>query len=129
MMTTKPNTIDEYIALFPANVQTVLQQVRATIRKAAPEAQETIKYAMPTYVLNGNLVYFAAFQHHIGFYATPTGNEAFKEDLSGYKTGKGSIQFPLSQPMPLDLITKIVTFRVHQNQEWAMAKKKGKQSA
>lgn len=128
-MTTKPNTIDEYIAAFPADIQTVLQQVRSTIRKAAPEAQETIKYAMPTYVLDGNLVYFAAFQHHIGFYATPNGNEAFKEDLSGYKTGKGSIQFPLNQPMPLDLITKIVTFRVQQNQEQAMAKKKGGQSA
>ncbi|RIV27016.1 hypothetical protein DYU11_01475 [Fibrisoma montanum] len=126
MMTSKPNTIDEYIAAFPTDVQTVLQQVRATIRKAAPDAQETIKYAMPTYVLDGNLVYFAAFQYHIGFYATPTGNEAFTEDLSGYKTGKGSIQFPLSQPMPLDLITRIVRFRVAENQKRARLKTKTK---
>jgi uncharacterized protein YdhG (YjbR/CyaY superfamily) len=118
-----PKTIDEYIASFPSAVQTLLQQVRTTIREAAPEATETIKYAMPTFVLDGNLVYFAAFDKHIGFYATPTGQDAFKEKLSGYKTGKGSIQFPLDKPIPYELIEDMVRFRVKQNKEKAVAKK------
>lgn len=115
MTTAKPNCIDEYIAGFPEDVQVLLEQIRVTIRATAPDAEETIKYAMPTFMLNGNLIYYAAFTNHIGLYATPTGNEAFKEELSIYKTGKGSIQFPLDQPMPLDLITRIVQFKVEQN--------------
>lgn len=119
----EPKDIDEYIAGFPKDVQLILEQIRATVKEAAPDAEETIKYAMPTFTLKGNLVYFAAFKNHIGFYATPTGNEAFKKDISGYKTGKGSVQFPLDKPMPLPLITKIVTFRVKQNLERSTAKK------
>ena len=95
---TIPKTIDEYIAGFPLDVQDILQKIRATIRQAAPEAQEKISYQMPTFALNGNLVHFAAFKNHIGFYPIPSGIEAFKEDLSPYKQGKGSVQFPLDQP-------------------------------
>ena len=115
MIATKPQTIDEDIAVFPKNVQAILEEVRATIRKAAPEAEETISYAIPTFTLNGHLVHFAAFKGHIGFYATPTGHEAFQKELSGYKVGKGSVQFPLDEPMPLGLITKIVKYRVKEN--------------
>ncbi|GAB2770559.1 DUF1801 domain-containing protein [Rhabdobacter roseus] len=122
--TTIPQNIDEYIAGFPPETQQVLEQVRATIRAAAPEAQETISYAMPTYKLKGVLVYFAAFKNHIGFYATPTGNVAFSEEIAGYKVGKGSIQFPLNQPMPLELISKMVNFRVQENLEKAAQKGK-----
>ena len=114
-MNTLNNTIDEYISGFPDDIQTLLQQIRVTIREAAPEAEEAIKYAMPTFVLNGNLVHFAAFKHHIGFYPVPSGIEAFKKELSAYKGAKGSVQFPLDQPMPLELITKIVLFRVNEN--------------
>jgi len=117
MITTKPNNIDEYIAGFPKDVQKILEQIRTTVKQAAPEAEETISYAMPAFKLQGNLVYFAAFKNHIGFYALPTGNEAFKKELSTYKTGKGSIQFPLDKPMPLDLVTRIVKFRIKENQE------------
>lgn len=120
----KPKDIDEYIAGFPENVQKILQQVRETIREAAPEATEKISYAMPAFVLDGNLVYFAAYANHIGFYALPSGNEAFQKELSAYKMGKGSIQFPLDEPMPLELIKKIVRFRVAENEEKANAKKK-----
>lgn len=116
MKNTAPD-INTYIADFPENVQAILQQVRATIHKAAPEATEDIKYAIPTFVLNGNLVHFAAFKSHIGFYPTPTGIEEFEKELSVYKQGKGSVQFPLDQPMPLDLITRIVKYRVKQNAE------------
>ncbi len=123
MTTTKPKNIDEYIAGFPKDVQEILEQIRATIKKAAPEAEETIKYAIPTFTLNGNLVFFAAFKNHIGFYATPTGNEAFKKELSGYKIGKGSVQFPLDKPMPFDLITKIVKFRIKENSERSSQKR------
>lgn len=122
MLTTKPTTIDKYIASFPTDVQAVLQQVRATIRKAAPDAEEDIAYGMPAYRLNCPLVYFAAFKHHIGFYATPTGHEAFQQELASYKQGKGSVQFPLDQPMPLDLIARIVAFRVAENLEKTMKK-------
>ena len=117
MTTAKPATIDEYIAAFPENVQLLLEQMRTAIKRAAPDAKETIKYAMPTFTLNGNLVYFAAFKNYIGFYATPAGNAEFEKELSVYKTGKGSIQFPLDQPLPLGLITKIVKFRLAQNSE------------
>jgi uncharacterized protein YdhG (YjbR/CyaY superfamily) len=123
MITSKAATIDEYIAGFPKDVQAKLEQVRATIKKAAPDAQETISYAIPTFTLNGNLVHFAAFKNHIGFYPAPTGSEAFRQELSVYKSGKGSVQFHLNQPMPLDLITKIVKFRVAENS--AKAQKKG----
>ncbi len=94
-----------------------MEQVRATIKTAAPDAEETIAYAIPTFKLKGNLVHFAAFKNHIGFYATPTGHGEFAKELSVYQQGKGSVQFPLDQPMPLDLITKIVKFRVRQHLE------------
>lgn len=119
-----PTNIDEYIASFPKAIQQLLQQVRNTIQKAAPDAKEAIKYAMPTFTLNGNLVHFAAFTNHIGFYPAPTGMDAFKKELSVYKTGKGSVQFPLDQPMPLALITKIVKLRVKEDEEKARLKKK-----
>jgi uncharacterized protein YdhG (YjbR/CyaY superfamily) len=119
-----PTTIDEYIADFPQNVQELLQKIRATIRQAAPDAEETINYRMPTFILNGNLVHFAAFKNHIGFYPTPTGVEQFKQELSAYHGSKGSVQFPLDQPVPFDLITRIVEFRVRENLEKASAKKK-----
>jgi uncharacterized protein YdhG (YjbR/CyaY superfamily) len=107
--------IDEYIALFPKEIQSLLQQMRATIKAAAPEAVEKISYQMPTFFLNGNLVHFAAFKSHIGFYPVPTGIEKFKKELSIYKTTKGAVQFPLDKPLPLTLITKIVKFRVAEN--------------
>lgn len=108
-------TVDSYIASFPADVQALLQEVRRTIQQAAPDATEAIKYAIPTFILNGNLVHFAAFKHHIGFYPAPTGIKAFEKDLAPFKQGKGSIQFPFDQPLPLELITKIVTYRVKEN--------------
>ena len=122
-MNTLNNTIDEYISGFPEDIQTLLQQIRVTIKDAAPEAEEAIKYAMPTFVLNGNLVHFAAFKNHIGFYPVPSGIEAFKKELSVYKGAKGSVQFPLDQPMPLELITQIVKFRVSENMKKAKLKK------
>lgn len=112
---TAPATIDEYIASFPKSTQNLLQQVRDTIRKAAPQAEEAIKYAMPTFVLNGNLVHFAGYENHIGFYPAPVGMAEFKADLSKYKTGKGSVQFPIGQPMPLSLIARITRYRVAGN--------------
>ena len=119
----KPENIDQYIFAFPDEVQQILQTVRSTIRQAAPEAQETISYAIPTFTLNKrNLVHFAGFKNHIGFYPAPTGSEAFKEELSAYKTGKGSVQFPLNKPMPLELITRIVKFRVKETLEKAAKK-------
>ncbi len=121
-----PKTIDEYIAGFPRDVQAILQQIRATIREEAPEAREAIKYQMPTFVLNGNLVHFAAFKKHIGFYPTPTGTEHFQKEIAGYKAGKGSIQFPLSEPIPFELIREIVKFRVRESREEAEAKRKKK---
>ena len=123
-MNTLNNTIDEYISGFPEEIQKLLEQVRTTIRQAAPEAEEAIKYAMPTFVLNGNLVHFAAFKNHIGFYPVPSGIEAFKKELSVYKGAKGSVQFPLDKPMPLELIAKIVKFRVVENLQKAKTKKK-----
>ncbi len=113
MANTDYKSIDEYIKTFPEDVQKVLQTVRQTIKKAAPNATEAISYQMPTFKLNGkNLVHFAAWKNHIGFYATPSGNEAFREELSKYQGAKGSVQFPLSEPMPLSLITKIVEYRL-----------------
>lgn len=119
-----PKTIDEYIAGFPDNVQEILEKIRATIRKAAPDAQETISYQMPTFALHGNLVHFAAFKNHIGFYPVPTGIEQFKQELSVYAGGKGSVKFPLDKPIPFDLIGRIVAFRVKENLEKAEAKRK-----
>jgi uncharacterized protein YdhG (YjbR/CyaY superfamily) len=123
---TSPKNIDNYIAGYPENVQKVLQQIRQTIRKAAPQAEETINYGIPTFTLNGNLVHFAAFKNHIGFYPTPSGIEKFKEELSMYEGAKGSVQFPLDKHMPLGLISKIVKFRVKENLERAAAKGKKK---
>jgi uncharacterized protein YdhG (YjbR/CyaY superfamily) len=121
---TVPGNIDEYIAACPPDVQAILQKIRKTIHAAAPQATEKISYQMPTFVLNGNLVYFAAFKEHIGFYPIPTGIEAFKQELSVYKQGKGSVQFPLDRPIPYDLITRIVKFRVEENMKKAQAKAK-----
>jgi uncharacterized protein YdhG (YjbR/CyaY superfamily) len=104
--------IDSYIASFPKETQAILEGLRKTIRLAAPEAKETINYGMPTFTLKGNLVHFAAFKNHIGFYPTPSGIEEFKKELSVYKGAKGSVQFPIDQPLPLELISKIVKFRV-----------------
>jgi uncharacterized protein YdhG (YjbR/CyaY superfamily) len=115
MKTKIPDSVGEYIAGFPPEVQAILAQIRATVKAAAPEAVECIAYAMPAYKLNGPLVYFAGYKNHIGFYATPTGHEAFAEELSAYKQGKGSVQFPLNRPMPLDLIARIVKFRLQEN--------------
>jgi len=123
---TTPSTIDEYIAGFPPDVQEILEKIRLTIRKAAPEARETIKYRMPTFTLKGNLVHFAAFKNHIGFYPVPTAIEQFKDELSVYQGGKGSIRFPLDKPIPYDLIRRIVEFRVKENLERAEANAKGK---
>ena len=117
-----PKNIDEYIAGFPTDVQRILREIRSIIRTAAPDAEEAIKYRMPTFVLNGNLVHFAAFEKHIGFYPTPSGIEAFKDDLSAYHNAKGSVQFPLDKPIPLRLIRKIVAFRVREVREKLAAK-------
>ena len=108
-------TIDTYIAGFPEDVQAILQQIRQTIHETAPEATEAISYGMPTFKLNGNLVHFGAFKSHIGFYPVPSGMAAFEKELPAYKQGKGSVQFPLNQPMPLDLIRRIVEFRVQES--------------
>ncbi len=105
-------TIDEYIAEFPPQTQAVLEQMRALIRASAPDAVETISYAIPTFDLNGHLVHFAGYRNHIGFYPTGRGIEAFRDELASYKGGKGSVQFPLDQPLPVDLIRRIVEFRV-----------------
>jgi uncharacterized protein YdhG (YjbR/CyaY superfamily) len=121
--TKPPKNIDEYISAFPADVQRILMELRQTIRDAAPEAEETINYQMPTFTLNGNLVHFAAFQNHVGFYPTPTGIEAFKEELAPYKGAKGSVQFPIDQPLPLSLIRRIVEYRVKENSERKPKKK------
>ena len=117
-----PKNIDEYIAGFPKEVQVVLNKVRKTIQNAAPQAQETINYQMPTFTLNGNLVHFAGFEKHIGFYPTPSGIHEFKQEIDAYKNAKGSVQFPLDQPIPYDLISRITEFRV--NEQLAKGKKK-----
>ena len=109
------NSIDDYIATFPKDIQNILKELRATIKAAAPDAEEKISYQMPTFFLNGNLVHFAAFKKHIGFYPTPSGIEAFQKELSVYDGAKGSVQFPIDEPMPLKLISRIVKFRVAEN--------------
>jgi uncharacterized protein YdhG (YjbR/CyaY superfamily) len=121
---TAPKDIDGYIAGFPRNVQEMLENIRMTIRKAAPDAEETIKYRMPTFTLNGNLVHFAAFKQHIGFYPAPSGIEEFKAELSLYEGAKGSVRFPFDKPIPFDLISRIVKYRVKNSLEKAEAKAK-----
>jgi uncharacterized protein YdhG (YjbR/CyaY superfamily) len=123
-----PTSIDGYIASAPKDIQKLLEEIRATIKAAAPGAEETINYGIPTFTLHGNLVHFAAFKKHIGFYPTPSGIEAFRDELSNYEGAKGSVQFPFSKKLPLALITKIVKFRVKENQERAKAKTKGKKN-
>ncbi len=123
MISQTPTNIDEYIADFPEKIQSLLKQVRSIVKQAAPEAEESIGYGMPAYKTHGKpLVYFAAFKNHIGFYATPTGHAEFAKELSKYKQGKGSVQFPIDQPIPFELIARIVEFRVIENQEKAKKK-------
>ena len=114
-MKTQYKTIDEYIKTFPADIQGILEKMRQTIKEAAPEATEAISYRIPTFTLNGNLVHFAAFKSHIGFYPTPSGTESFRKELSPYKGGKGSVRFPLDRPIPYALVKKMVAFRVKEN--------------
>ncbi len=119
-------SIDEYISTFPKEIQKILQELRATIKAAAPEAEEKISYQIPTFFLKGNLVHFAAFKNHIGFYPTPGGIEAFKKELSIYESAKGSVQFPIDKPLPLELIRRIVKFRVAENLKKAETKSRKK---
>ena len=120
-----PRNIDEYIAGFPRGVREILEKIRLTIKKAAPKAEEAISYMIPTFKLNGNLVHFAAYKKHIGFYPAPRGKDAFREELSVYEGGKGTVQFRLDKPIPYALIRKIVKFRVKENSvEAAKWKKK-----
>jgi uncharacterized protein YdhG (YjbR/CyaY superfamily) len=124
-MKAKPKTVDEYIALFPLEVQERLQKIRTTIKKAAPKAEETISYQLPTFTLGGKyLIYFAAFKKHVSVYPAPRGAEVFKEELAKYKGGKGTVQFPLDKPIPFSLISRIVKFRVKEHLEKAKGKKK-----
>ena len=121
--TIAPKNVDAYIKQFPKDVQATLQELRNTIKTAAPKAEEIISYKMPAYKYHGMLVYFAGYKNHIGFYAAPTGHDAFKKELSIYKSGKGSVQFPLDKSLPLRLVSQIVKFRVLQNEAKAAAKK------
>ncbi|MES2810239.1 MAG: DUF1801 domain-containing protein [Bacteroidota bacterium] len=123
MKSEQAKNIDEYIAAFPENVQELLQIMRATIQEAAPEATEAIAYAIPTFKQNGNLVHFAGYKNHIGFYPAPMGFEAFKEETAQYEAGKGTLQFPIDKPLPLDLVTRIVKFRIEKNLEKGKKKK------
>lgn len=120
------STIDEYIALYPAEVQTRLRELRAVIHAAAPDAVEKISYQMPTFWLHGNLIHFAAFKNHIGLYPAPSGIEAFAQELAIYASGKGSVQFPHDQPLPLDLVRKIVEYRAAENLKKAAGKARKK---
>jgi uncharacterized protein YdhG (YjbR/CyaY superfamily) len=120
----KFKTVDEYLSALPANTKAILKEVRKTIKKAAPQAEELISYNIPAFTLHGRLVYYAAFKNHIGFYPVSSAIKAFRKELSDYKTSKGTIQFPLDRPIPFVLITKIVKFRVQENLEKAKAKKK-----
>ena len=122
--TDKFASIDQYIHGFPEHVQAILSELRSSIGMAAPQAVEKISYRMPTFYFNGNLVHFAAFKQHIGFYPTPSGITAFQQELKIYKTSKGAIQFPIDQPLPLKLIKKIVEFRVKENSQKKVGKKK-----
>jgi uncharacterized protein YdhG (YjbR/CyaY superfamily) len=124
MQKIQARNIDEYIAAFPKDVQVKLSEIREVIKKAAPKAEEAIKYGIPTYVLHGNLVHFGGFKNHLGFYPAPQGIEEFKKELSVYKGSKGAIQFPYDQPLPKSLITKIVKFRIARTLEKQKAKVK-----
>ena len=115
MKSVKTGNIDEYIEGFPEDIQSLLETMRATIRKAAPEAEETIKYGIPTFTLKGNLVHFGGYKNHIGFYPAPAGIEKFKKELSKYEGSKGTIRFSIDKPLPLALISRIVKFRVKRN--------------
>ena len=117
-----PKSIDEYADLFPAKVRQLIRKMRLTIRKAAPKAEEAISYGIPTFKLNGNLVHFAAYARHIGFYPGTAAIKAFKKEISGYKQAKGTVQFPLDEPLPLALVSRIVKFRVKANLSKKMAK-------
>jgi uncharacterized protein YdhG (YjbR/CyaY superfamily) len=119
-----PSSIDEYIAGFPPDVQQILEQIRRAIKAIAPDAEETIKYRMPTFLLHENLVHFAAFKSHVGFYPTPSAIAKFKDELSAYNGAKGSVQFPLDEPIPLSLIKKIVSFRTEEVQAKKAAQKR-----
>ncbi|MEK4008048.1 iron chaperone [Paenibacillus sp. FSL H3-0333] len=119
-------TVDQYIADFAPEVQELLQSLRKVISEAAPEAVEKISYQMPTWFLHKNLVHFAAYKTHIGFYPAPSGIEVFKEELARYKGAKGSVQFPIKEPLPYELITRIVKYRVEENQQQAAEKRKKK---
>ena len=122
--TATAKNVDEYIKRYPADVQPVLQKIRQTIRKTAPEAKEVISYQIPGYMLNGVLIFFAAFRNHISVYPAPRENEAFKKELSAYKGGKGTVQFPIGQPIPYDLIMRITKFRLRENEERPATKNK-----
>ena len=119
MQTKTPKDIDEYIAGFPKDIQKILSKIRSTIRRAAPKAEEAISYQIPTFRLNGNLIHFAAYKNHIGLYPAPRAVEKFKKELERYGSSKATIKFPLDAPVPYNLITKIVKFRVEQNSEKA----------
>jgi uncharacterized protein YdhG (YjbR/CyaY superfamily) len=121
--------IDEYIAGFPTKVQKILQKVRKTIQRAAPDAAEAISYAIPTFKLNGNLVHFAGYQNHVGFYPAPQGVAEFEVDMARYGAGKGTARFPLDEPIPYDLIARITTFRVGKNMESTAAKSTKRRAA
>ncbi len=119
-MRTDYKSVDEYISIFPEDIRRILEKIRAIIKEKAPEATEGMAYGMPSYKTNGKpLIYFAAYERHIGFYATPAGHSEFKKELSGYKQGKGSVQFPLDKPVPFELIRRIVEFRVKENDQFA----------
>lgn len=119
-----PENIDEYIEGFPTKVQKILQKIRKTIQKAAPDAEEAISYAIPTFKLNGNLIHFAAYEHHIGLYPRPRGVKEFEKEIAQYEGGKGTLRFPLDEPIPYDLIARIVKYRVQKNLEKPGAKTK-----
>jgi uncharacterized protein YdhG (YjbR/CyaY superfamily) len=110
-----PNEIDKYISGFPDNIQKLLQLLRETIRRAAPDAVEVISYQMPAFKMNGILVYFAGYKNHVGFYPTAKGIEAFKSEFADFKWSKGTVQFPIDKPIPIDLVTRIVKFKVDEN--------------
>ena len=124
-----PKDVDHYIATFPNNVQTILRKLRTTIRKAAPGARETINYGIPAFSLEGSLVHYAAFKKHIGLYPRRSAINKFKAELSGYEMAKGTVRFPIGEPVPLDLISKIVKFRVKENRASAKAKSESRSGA
>ena len=120
---TKFKTVDEYFSAFPPSTRKILQEVRRTIKQAAPQAEELISYNMPAFKWHGTLVYYAAYKKHIGFYPMPSALKAFQKEIAKYENSKGAVQFPIDQPMPVDLITKMVKFRVKENEQKEKAKK------